>query len=236
MCTTPDTVSNHEAAVSRMIFNAQEHAAVHNPYAHEQRKLACIRHGNESGLIACQQEVWSGQIGKVADDPLRQEKNIAIIVIVLASRAAIDGGLPSELGFTLADTCICSIEAMTDLASVQQAIRAYELDFAGAWQRFRLTQPEMPMLTGPRHGLPLICMNLCQQRKSLPIPVSPAGICRNCSANMKGLLFKPIFDGKGCGRQSICCVFLTCPSVKLPPVLHSPVKVISVPHSVKRLV
>lgn len=129
MCTTPDTVSNHEAAVSRTIFNAQEHAAVHNPYAHEQRKLACIRHGNESGLIACQQEVWSGQIGKVADDPLRQEKNIGIIVIVLASRAAIDGGLPSELGFTLADTCICSIEAMTDLASVQQAIRAYELDF-----------------------------------------------------------------------------------------------------------
>lgn len=119
----------YEASLAQTIFSAQENVTVHNPYAHEQRKLTCIRRGDEAVLLACQQERWSGEIGRVAYDPLRQEKNIAIIVIVLASRAAIDGGLPSELGFTLADTCIRSVEAMTDVPSVQQATQAYEMDF-----------------------------------------------------------------------------------------------------------
>lgn len=118
-----------EAALGQTIFIAQESARIHNPYAHEQRKLDCIRRGDEAGLTACQQERWSGEIGRVADEPLRQEKNIALIIIVLASRAAIEGGLPSEFGFTLADTCIRSIEAMAEPETVRQAAAAYELDF-----------------------------------------------------------------------------------------------------------
>ena len=128
-CAPASEVQNLEAALGKVIFDSQESIIVHNPYAHEQRKLTCIRRGDEAGLLACQQERWSGEIGRVADDPRRQEKNIAIIVIVLASRAAIEGGLSSELGFTLADTCIRSVEAMADVPSVQQAMQAYEMDF-----------------------------------------------------------------------------------------------------------
>ena len=128
-CAPASEVQNLEAALGKVIFDSQESIIVHNPYAHEQRKLACIRKGDETWLIACQQERWTGVIGQVADEPLRQEKNIAIIVIVLASRAAIEGGLPSELCFTLADTCIRSIERLQDPLSVQRAAVAYELDF-----------------------------------------------------------------------------------------------------------
>ena len=119
----------YEAALSRTLWQQQEEQIVHNPYAHEQRKLDCIRRGDMAGLAACQTEKWTGQIGKVAKTPLRQAKNIAIIVIVLASRAAIDGGLPSEMAFTLADTCIFAIEALTDAEAVHRAALAYEADF-----------------------------------------------------------------------------------------------------------
>ena len=119
----------YEAALSRTLYTQQENRIVHNPHAHEQRKLDCIRRGDMHGLIACQTEKWSGQIGKVAQTPLRQAKNIGIIVIVLASRAAIEGGLPSEMAFTLADTCILSIEAMEDPGDVYRATHSYEADF-----------------------------------------------------------------------------------------------------------
>lgn len=119
----------YEAALGRTLWQQQEEQIVHNPYAHEQRKLDCIRRGDTDGLIACQTEKWSGQIGKVGETPLRQAKNIGIIVIVLASRAAIDGGLPSEMAFTLADTCILSIEAMSTPDDVYRATHAYEADF-----------------------------------------------------------------------------------------------------------
>ena len=119
----------YEAALGRTLWQQQEEQIVHNPYAHEQRKLDCIRRGDMNSLADCQTEKWTGQIGKVAETPLRQAKNIAIIVIVLASRAAIDGGLPSELAFTLADTCILAIEQLTDPEAVHQATLSYEADF-----------------------------------------------------------------------------------------------------------
>lgn len=119
----------YEAALSSTLYQQQEEQIVHNPYAHEQRKLECIRRGDTDGLIACQTEKWSGQIGKVGETPLRQAKNIAIIVIVLASRAAIEGGLPSEMAFTLADTCILSLEALELPDEVYRATHAYEADF-----------------------------------------------------------------------------------------------------------
>ena len=79
--------------LNSLVFSTRESEIPHNPYSHEARKLKSIEDGCPEQLKKCQEEVWVGRLGKVADTPLRQEKNIAIIVIVLASRAAIRGGL-----------------------------------------------------------------------------------------------------------------------------------------------
>lgn len=71
-----------------------------------------------------------GRLGKVADTPLRQEKNIAIIVIVLASRAAIRGGLLPELAFSMADSFIIRTERMNDILQIRSAARRFEEEFA----------------------------------------------------------------------------------------------------------
>ena len=64
-----------EQYVGEKIFDTQENEILHNPYSHETRKLDAIRRGDIDQLIKCQYESWSGRIGKVADDFIRQEKN-----------------------------------------------------------------------------------------------------------------------------------------------------------------
>ena len=112
------------------MFQRKEEGKLHNPYQHEQRKLRSIQEGRLKELAACQKEVWTGEIGKVAENPMRQEKNISIIVIVLASRAAIRGGLSAELAFSLADHDIIQIERMNDMIAIRAATLEYEMEFA----------------------------------------------------------------------------------------------------------
>ncbi len=119
-----------EIGIGDKVFDTQEHQVMHNPYNHESRKLECVKNGDIEGLKKCQNEAWTGRIGTVADNPVRQEKNIGIIVIVLASRAAILGGLSPELAFTMADAFIMRIEKMSNIMQIRAAIYEYELEFA----------------------------------------------------------------------------------------------------------
>lgn len=128
-----NTKINHvETTLQQRIFDMQEAEIPHNPYEHETRKLYCIETGDIEKLTECQYEKWFGKIGIVADNPLRQEKNIAIIVITLASRAAIKGGLSSELAMSMADNYIYAIEKIKDVQNVISALFEYERNFAGA--------------------------------------------------------------------------------------------------------
>ena len=119
-----------EIGINEKVFDTQENEVLHNPYSHESRKLECVKNGDIEGLKKCQNEAWVGRIGTVADNPIRQEKNIGIIVIVLASRAAISGGLSAELAFTMADAFIMRIEKMDNIMQIRAALFEYELEFA----------------------------------------------------------------------------------------------------------
>ena len=102
---------------------------LHNPYQHEQKKLGSIRAGNLKQLEECQNEVWPGEIGKLADNPLRQEKNLSIVVIAIACRAAIDGGVAPQKAFSMSDVFISNIERMTQVLPIQAAVVEYEREF-----------------------------------------------------------------------------------------------------------
>ena len=105
---------------------------LHNPYQHEQKKLGSIRAGNLKLLEECQNEVWPGEIGQLADNPLRQEKNLSIVVISIACRAAIDGGVAPQKAFSMSDVFISNIERMTQVLPIQAAVVEYEREFARA--------------------------------------------------------------------------------------------------------
>lgn len=110
---------------------------LHNPYQHEQKKLGSIRAGNLKLLEECQNEVWPGEIGQLADNPLRQEKNLSIVVISIACRAAIDGGVALQKAFSMSDVFISNIERMTQVLPIQAAVVEYEREFARAVERVK---------------------------------------------------------------------------------------------------
>ena len=110
---------------------------LHNPYQHEQKKLGSIRAGNLKLLEECQNEVWPGEIGKLADNPLRQEKNLSIVVIAIACRAAIDGGVAPQKAFSMSDVFISNIERMTQVLPIQAAVVEYEREFTRAVEQVK---------------------------------------------------------------------------------------------------
>lgn len=110
---------------------------LHNPYQHEQKKLGSIRAGNLKLLEECQNEVWPGEIGQLADNPLRQEKNLSIVVISIACRAAIDGGVAPQKAFSMSDMFISNIERMTQVLPIQAAVVEYEREFARAVEQVK---------------------------------------------------------------------------------------------------
>lgn len=118
------------AAINGRVFHHQETETPHNPYDHEMRKLEAIQNGDKEELERCRNEIWVGEYGRVAEDPLRQAKNLAVIAIVLASRAAIRGGLLPELAFSMADGYILLMESASDIHRVDAVAQQAENDFA----------------------------------------------------------------------------------------------------------
>ena len=115
--------------VSGIIFERQEYDTPHNPYDQELRELDSITQGNTEMLKASIEESYRGQEGQMAEDEIRQEKNIAIVVIALASRAAIKGGMLPEKAFSMVDAYVLAIERLKDPIKIRSMMRKAEFDF-----------------------------------------------------------------------------------------------------------
>ena len=121
--------------ISGVIFSRQENSAPHNPYDQEVREMTSIRQGNPEMLKASLAETYNGVHGRLARDEVRQAKNIAIVVITLASRAAIKGGMLPEESFSMVDAYISAIEGMENPVKIQAMMRQAEYDYAERVQR-----------------------------------------------------------------------------------------------------
>ena len=118
------------ANVQEVIFQRQETELPHNPYEQERREMDSIRRGDREMLRRSLQETYRGEVGQLSRDALRQAKNIAICVVTLASRAAIEGGVLPEEAFSMVDGYILEIEEMTDPHKIEAAMRQAEFELA----------------------------------------------------------------------------------------------------------
>ena len=116
--------------VSGTIFERQEQELPHNPYDQELRELDSIRHGDVEMLNHSLAETYRGEVGQLARNQIRQAKNIAICVIALASRAAIEGGMLPEESFSMVDGYIMKIEDMNNAVKIDSMMRQAEYEFA----------------------------------------------------------------------------------------------------------
>ncbi|MDD3204669.1 MAG: AraC family transcriptional regulator [Lachnospiraceae bacterium] len=114
---------------SAIVFENHEYGSKHNPYDQEMREFGSIRNGDVENLKKSWREDYDGSIGKLAKDEVRQMRNICIVVITLASRAAMEGGVIPEIAYSLSDSYICKIEELSTLASLTYISHQAELQY-----------------------------------------------------------------------------------------------------------
>lgn len=130
----PESGNNFNPEIRReletRLFHAIETHSWHNSYDQEVRELSAISNGDIHLLEKSLNEWAVGEIGTMAKDPLRNEKTNAIVVITNSSRAAIKGGLSSEIAFTLSDIYMEKVEECTSLGDPMKLTREAEYLYA----------------------------------------------------------------------------------------------------------
>lgn len=113
--------------VNQVCYAFQEQGKVHNPYSQERREQESIRRGDIQELNRSFRETYVGEIGTLAHDPVRQARNLAIVLVTLSSRSAIEGGVPPEVAFSFSDAFVQRVEEMNQPAEIYSVTRQMEL-------------------------------------------------------------------------------------------------------------
>lgn len=129
-CLNHDHTGKVQKHFNDILFENHENNVHHNPYDQEMREFGSIKNGDLIQLEKSLQEDYDGTIGTLAKDPLRNLKNLGIVLVTLASRAAIRGGLSPEISFSLSDSYIQQIEECKDLALVAPLAHKAEFQYA----------------------------------------------------------------------------------------------------------
>ncbi len=108
---------------TEIFFEAREQTQKHNPYDQERREYTSIRHGDLEQLERSKKETYDGAEGILAKTPLRSSQNLAIVIITLSCRAALEGGLHHEVAFSLSDSSINTVEEMVTPESAVRVAR-----------------------------------------------------------------------------------------------------------------
>ena len=112
----------------RQVNSQMEENEKHNPYEQEQREMGCIENGDLQGLRMAWEEQFAGSFGKTSRDPARNGRNLAIIVVAFATRAAIRGGVLPEGAMSLGDVYMQKIDVIPNLYELGNLVKAAEYE------------------------------------------------------------------------------------------------------------
>lgn len=101
----------------------------HNTVELEARMLSDVQHGRVEEIQKLFREPSVGQAGTMANNTLRQQKNLLICTATLVTRAAIKGGLDYEVAFALSDNYIQKAELMSRYEDLVMLNTQMVLDF-----------------------------------------------------------------------------------------------------------
>lgn len=128
----PNLERSMRERLHRVFHEFRESGAVHNPYAQELREQESIRAGDLEGLYRSINETYVGKLGTLATDLLRHEKNMTIVIITLASRSAMAGGVLPEVAYSMSDAFIQRTEEVQSVAEAIALARQAEVEFCTA--------------------------------------------------------------------------------------------------------
>ena len=109
----------------------------HNTLDQEQTILRMVRKGDSAGLQAWFDAAPAIRGGIVANDQLRQQKNLFVVTVTLASRAAIQGGMQVDDAFCLSDSYLQQCELLTSPERITNLQYRMLLDYTARVERLR---------------------------------------------------------------------------------------------------
>jgi len=115
---------------SKLLYHAKEHEIFHNTYQFEQLYYGYVRDGNIAALEKLIKTTPTLVEGTVADNSLRQAKNIFIACITLTTRYSIQGGLDIETAYQLSDIYIQRMEKLSTPKDIWNLRHTAAFDFA----------------------------------------------------------------------------------------------------------
>ena len=125
------------------VARSREEESYHNTYELERMIYARVQNGDADYFRNISQTVRY-KAGKTADTPLRQAKNLFIINVTLATRAAVAGGLDEEIAYQLSDEYIQTVENMVSLDSIDHLSASMLVDFTERVQEASLPLKDIP--------------------------------------------------------------------------------------------
>lgn len=125
------------AEFSQLLFKNVEEAIHHNPYDQEVREQTSIENGDLDALRTSMAEDYTGTMGTLSKDSLRNSKNLGIVLTTLSSRSAIRGGLSPEIAFSLSDAYIQNMEEINNISNLDAFMRSMEYHYCSLVHEIR---------------------------------------------------------------------------------------------------
>lgn len=187
-CLNHDHTRKVQKHFNDILFENHENNVHHNPYDQEMREFGSIENGDLIQLEKSLQEDYDGTIGTLAKDPLRNLKNLGIVLVTLASRAAIRGGLSPEISFSLSDSYIQQIEECKDLALV--APLAHKAEFQYAEMVHEIKEKQKGILKKQKNPRINKCKDFIFSHLHDRITLEDLAVEADCNPNYLSQLFK----------------------------------------------
>lgn len=187
-CLNHDHTGKVQKHFNDILFENHENNVHHNPYDQEMREFGSIENGDLIQLEKSLQEDYDGTIGTLAKDPLRNLKNLGIVLVTLASRAAIRGGHSPEISFSLSDSYIQQIEECKDLALV--APLAHKAEFQYAEMVHEIKEKQKGILKKQKNPRINKCKDFIFSHLHDRITLEDLAVEADCNPNYLSQLFK----------------------------------------------
>jgi AraC-like DNA-binding protein len=143
-CLPKDHESKIRWEMAKTLLQNTEKQIYHHPYDQELREISAIENGDLEMLEKSLDEGFSFKCGRFSGDALRDSKDLAIIAIATASRAAIRGGVSPETAFTLSDLYIHQIEDAKMEGLPLQLVHNAEYQYTLLVRKIKETQVTTP--------------------------------------------------------------------------------------------
>ena len=167
--------------VQSLSVDLHESELSHNSYAQEKREQECVRTGDLEGLYQAINELEWDKVGLLSKETIRNYKNLAIVVITLSSRSAIEGGLSPETAFSMADSFIQQVEEQRTEKETMETARKAEMEFCLAVRSSGTEMSVNPLVTR--------CRDLISRRLHTKLKVSELAEALHISPDYLSQLF-----------------------------------------------